>query len=541
MKESSECSSAKGLVSFLSILSRYWPASIIAALFFIVQYPVLAGWWKIWSVHDSYFSHGPLIPCIFGYMVWANRKHLAQTPIRPTWMGFVVLLLTAVVFVLARWLESAFGYAVAFIGMLFGTMLLTFGVGITRLLTVPILFTLTMIPLSPTLLDAATSKLQLQSAALASHFLQWSGYEATLEGATILSSELPQPLIVGIPCSGLRTLISLLTFTFFFIYMVRATWWRKAILVGLSFPLAVFINSLRITLIGYVGFWIGTKESMQSFHDYSGYIGLAICFAILFGIAKLIGARDFGLPTPKTKPTSESVSARSIVGGGAHGFAAIALLALLSLANVYASPIYPSTKGRLVRENIPRSFGKWSGQDKPISKEVKEELKKGDLLSRSYVDQDEGHEVDVFIAAARDPEAFHDPHSCLPGGGHSVIDDRVVTLQFEKPRRLTVKATLLLSRSDDGDSVTIYLYMRGSESMPRTSDVWNRNRQDTLGDIRRLILSPGSRDDLKREIETRQFIEYKFATEAWTDPQTDTRFLKEFITEFVAHTKDFGG
>ncbi len=524
---------------FARILRGYWPGLLIAGLFFAVQYPVLAEWWEVWTVHDSYFSHGPLIPFIFGYMVWSNRHRLATLPIRPSWGGMALLLPVAVLFVAARWLQSASFSTIAFIGMVFAIMLLLFGGRITRVLAIPIFFTLTMIPISTTLLDNATNKLQLQSAAVACRFLQWSGFDATLNGTAIQSSSLPQDLVVGIPCSGLRTLISLLTFTFFFIYVVRAAWWKKTILVALSFPLALFVNSLRITLIGYVGAWMGTAESMKAFHDYSGYIGLVICFLILFGIAKLMGAGELGLPPAKREPEQHSAKPMAPMSRSVPAFATMAVLVLLCFANLYASPIYPSTKGHIPDGTLPERFGEWTSRIVPVSEQVRGILSMGDLQNRQYMDMD-GHVVDVFVDAARDPNAFHDPHSCLPSGGSPIVKDRTIKLRLTKPRPREIQATLLVSRSAFGQSIVIYWYAAGDDSLPLTSDVWHYNRQYTRRDLAYLLLHPGSRNQLKEQIERRQFIWYRFSTDVYNDMETDRKTLERFISEFVAHSRGFG-
>jgi exosortase/archaeosortase family protein len=56
-------------------------------------------------------------------------------------------------------------------------------------------------------------------------------------------------------------------------------------------PLALFINGLRIALIGVVGNAWGPEAGAQ-FHDYSGYITLILCFFILFKGARLLGWKD---------------------------------------------------------------------------------------------------------------------------------------------------------------------------------------------------------------------------------------------------------
>ncbi|MCE5324685.1 exosortase [bacterium] len=522
------------------IMVRYWPLVLVGGLFITVQWPVLKDWWKIWNAPYSYFSHGPLVPFIAGYMVWANRKRLSDTLAKPSWIGFIVLVVSALLFVLARWTLSGSLNAVVFIMMLFAIIMSLLGPRITRLLFVPVAFLLSMIPLSSNLLDAATTKLQWQSAGLAAKLLTLTGYNSTLSGATVYSDYLPGPLIVGVPCSGLRTLISLLTFTVFFICLVRAQWWKKAILLAISFPLSLFINVLRIAMIGYAGIWTQSSDAMHKFHDYSGYLSLIICFFLLFGLAKLIGIRSFGISSDTNQVPAIQDSHR-VVGGGIMGVLVCAVLAVTTYCNMHTSPIYPQTRGRLARADIPTQFGKWTGEDMSIDKTTRDWLKQADLLSRLYTNNSEyGTQMQVFISASRDPAGFHDPHMCIQGGGTPISGDKIVTLHFDKPFKTTVKATLLHTTSDYGDGLVMYWYMFDRENMPRTSDVWKKNRDNLWHDAIRLILHPWDKPAIKSEVEARQFKWYRFSTQIIEDDETDLERLKKFATDFVAHVKNFG-
>ncbi|MDH7603090.1 MAG: exosortase [Armatimonadota bacterium] len=524
-----------------SRLQRLVFLGVAGVVFLIVQWPQLRDWWKVWEAPYSYFSHGPLVPFIAAYMVWANRKRLAAVQFRYWWPGCLVLLISVAMLLTGNWIESASLRAGAFLLMIFGILLSLIGPSATRVLVVPVLFLVTMIPLAPSVLDSATGRLQIQSAAVAAKVFRLTGHEAQLQGSTIYSSDLPEPLIVGIPCSGLRTLISLTTFTIFFIYLIRAAWWKKAVLLAMAFPLSILTNSLRIAMIGYVGFFTGSAEAMHKFHDYSGYIGLAICFGILFGIAKLIKANTFGLQEPKTARASVQVLVRRPVHDAVVGILAIVLVGGAGLAQAYGSPLAPKTKGHIDRSAIPMAFGKWVGQDAEIDKLTREWLKSGDLLHRVYVEHsDYGREVDVFITASKDPDAFHDPHMCLQGGGSPISDDKLITLKFTRPKPIVVRATFLESANDYDHFIVVYWYMLGTDSMPRTSDVWAKNRAELVKDLKWLILHPGGGDELKKRVESRQFKWYRFSTMVLNDTQADLRYLKEFIREFVAHTKDFG-
>jgi exosortase len=524
------------------ILLDYWPLLLAGALFIALQWPVLKNWWGIWEEKESYYSHGILVPFIAAFMLWTQRSKLAKAEISHSWFGLVLLLICIPVHFIGLMMELRVLYGIAFYLCMFGALLMMLGWRITRISFVPIIFLITMMPIANWMLDNLTARFQLISATIATKFLQLtSGHDLTQYGNTIYSPSLPgtQTLLVGSPCSGLRLLISLITFCWFFTYVIRGTWWKKAILLAMSFPLSIFINSLRITMIGYAGFWTGSSEAMHKFHDYSGYIGLVICFVILFGIAKLLKTGNLY--------TGESVEATEYmakpwpkpIGAGMHGAIVICLFAALAILSNTTKPLYNLPKGHIDRRSVPMSFGNWIGANLPIDKEAKRILGKGDLMSRIYVDQTTGRQVQVFMDASLDITAFHDPHLCLPGGGSPVTEDRMVTLHFTKPKPITVKATLLEASSDYGSSLLVYWYMLDGKSMPRTKDVAVANRYNKAQDMRMLATRPWNTLKLRQGILDRQFVWYRFSTEIYGDSE-DEVFLKEFIKEFISNLKDFG-
>ena len=264
---------------------RNWPVVLAALGLVFMQWPVYVEWWKEWMAPLSYYSHGPLVPIIVAVMVMASRRKLAASAPKTSWLGLVILVPAILIYVLGRWIDSASLYGYSFVLLLLGGVMLFAGARWTRLLLIPIIFTASMVPASSSTLDKMTIHLQIISTKLAAWMMTTTGYEATQQGTVISSPHLPQSLHVGAVCSGFQLMISLLTFTLFFVYMVQAPMFKRIILLGFAVPLALFINALRVAMIGYVGVWVGTTSAMTSFHNWSGYLALVICFAILFGFA----------------------------------------------------------------------------------------------------------------------------------------------------------------------------------------------------------------------------------------------------------------
>ncbi len=554
---------AQQIVPFLGAAFKgYWPLLLAGALFVAMQWQFpFVDWWKAWQKPHSYYSHGPLVPLISLFMVWANRKRLALIKIQPSWLGLLLIIPSIPCFIFGRWTGSGNICAITFLAFLIGCLLMFVGSRMTRMLLFPVLYLIFMVPMPSTLLDKASFPVQKSSTTLAAKVLHYSGeifsdsgWGIRQAGNLIYSPRLPAGpgesegvLRVEGECSGFRMLISLITFTAFFVYMLNTTWWKKLLLVGISLPLSLFVNGLRIAVIGYVGIWTESAETMFKFHDsWAMVFELVLSFAILFGIARLIKAVDFGIPSPSE---SEIEAAKAVPTGkvrGLPGTVALALFLIILLSNFAIKPLEATSHGELVRENFPPKFGTWFSQDMKIDSLTQTELKTADMLSRVYINA--AHDVEsagVLVQAARDTDAFHDPHSCIPGGGSSIDEDRVITMRFNKPKPMTVKATYLrYSNRDTGDSfLLVYWYSTDHETYPRTSQVRLVMRKMQFNDLRAIAQSwfgIGSAEKAEANYRNRQSYCYRFSTPAYyEDSPTSLARLQRFIREFVANSPQF--
>ena len=573
-------------------LVNYWPMWIAGALFVVMQWGFpFVDWWKSWNKPHSYYSHGPLVPLISLFMIWANRKRIAvgqceqsrwalvMLPfsllvfvmgwvlgstfvqvigaagialsgsivaidrINPSVLGVSLLCVSLPLFVFGRWTGSGIVCSITFFGFLIGGLLLFTGRATTKLLLFPILYLFFMIPAPATVLDNTTFRIQMFSTTLAAKILNATGYAVTQVGSEIRGPDLPDTLRVGTVCSGFRMLISLLTFTAFFVYMLRAPLWKKGILVVLAFPLSTFVNALRIASIGYIGIWTGSSKAMFKFHDtWAMAFELILSFAILFGFAKLIRANDFGLPEPTgVAGPGESETGRRTVGGGLRGAAVIGVFAVVMLTNVAVHPLETTAKGYLDAADFPKSFNNWVSQEVPLDPMSASELKTAAMIQRVYrYTVDDLPNVQVLVQAAADTDAFHDPHSCLPGGGSSIVDEKRLVLRFDKPKPMAAHATMLRSVSEMGDEfVLIYWYDTESDTYATTSQVRWKMRIAQIRDIADLLLRRATNEKVRERTAKRQTYCFRFSALVGADAERDRKALMDFIRELVANSKRF--
>jgi exosortase len=246
-------------------------------------------WWSVeWMKEDSYYQHAPLIPFISLFVVWLKRKQLLALPVKPWPAGYFLVVPGILIAVMMTWAGAKEVQGLVFPIILTGMIMVLFGQQIVRELRFPLAYLYFMVVLPGDVLAKLSFKIQLLSTIGAVGFLKLIGFDVNRVGVKI---ELPSvDVLVGGPCSGFRLLISLFALTILFVYLAEGRKFSKSMLVILMFPFSIVLNAIRITMIALVGEKWG-YETMQSFHDYSGYIMLLLAFALLWALAGVFKCR----------------------------------------------------------------------------------------------------------------------------------------------------------------------------------------------------------------------------------------------------------
>lgn len=512
--------------------AQYWFPILGLAVFLLSQWPTLAYCWQNWMEADSYYSHGPIVPMLAGFMIWSVSGKLRKIKFRNSWYGLPLLILGTAVQIAGLSMSWEPLYGLSFILSIFGIIICLLGPQAARILAIPLLFLATMLPLPANLLDSITSRFQIISTTLASGVLRLADSSLIQQGNIINADSLTTPLMVDRPCSGLKLLIALITSTWFMAWILDAPIWKKLTLFGLSFPLSIMINSLRVIMIGLVGIWTSSNDAVKSFHDYSGYIGLALCCALV-----LISARLLNMYRPQASingaedSPSHTASERSL-SRGLSGYAAVILLCLAAVSSSVLYKLYDLPNGHLARNTIPRTLPGWTSREEPISGEVRKQLAKGDLLSRTYVDTASGSEVHLFITVSLDYSAFHNPQICLPGSGIEITGQQAIKIKHPLPKTQPINATLLNISRDGLPGFMVYWYSLNGRSFPSASELFAYTRKLRLQNLRQVGLNPLSLGQIKSDIDSRQAVFYRFTMGA-VEGDGGVKNLEKFIAGFL--------
>ena len=279
----------------ITIRDLRWPAYIpIAVCVGLVGWiygPTFHMWYTQWMAKESYYSHGILIPAISGFLIWLNKKNLKPIPIGHFWPGYLVVLVALIGVITSTLATAGTVTGLTFPLLLGGLTMVMLGVQMARQLAFPIGYLYFMCPLPSFLLTMISFKIQMMSTIGAAILLKALQFDVYREGATIIMPNLP--VYVGPACSGFRMSVTLIAITTLFLYITDGPRWGRVVLFFSTFPLAVFVNSVRIALVSIVGEYQGS-EAMRFFHDnIAPYIEIVMAFGLLILIAKLVKCLKF--------------------------------------------------------------------------------------------------------------------------------------------------------------------------------------------------------------------------------------------------------
>jgi len=259
----------------------------IASLFiaFIAYIPTFKWMVDRWMAHESYYSHGFLIPLASLYFVWQKRESLKKAAISNNMGGLVLVAASLLVHIACAALKVYFLSGFSFVFTLLGLILFFFGKDVAKSLAFPVLLLLAMIPLPLLLISNLIVKLKLGVAQATTFMLNMIGFPSVRDGSTI---RMPNSfIVVAAPCSGLRSLVSLITLGVLFAYTVKVSYIRKSVLLISSIPIALGTNVIRVSMLAVANDLYGQRVLDSFFHDLSGYIMFGIAFFSLYMVRKV--------------------------------------------------------------------------------------------------------------------------------------------------------------------------------------------------------------------------------------------------------------
>ena len=172
------------------------------------------------------------------------------------------------------------------LGGVAGAVLFLYGWNHLRVLAFPLAFLLLMIPIPAIVFNQVAFPLQLLASRFGELALAATGVPVLREGNVITLAN--TTLEVAEACSGIRSLISLLTLAIVFGYFVDRRPWVRVTLALASVPVAIVANGMRVAGTGIAAHRMGPDAAEGFFHTFSGWFVFLVAFALLFAVQRFI-------------------------------------------------------------------------------------------------------------------------------------------------------------------------------------------------------------------------------------------------------------
>jgi len=237
---------------------------------------------------DSYYSHGFIVPLVSLFLIYQQKDRLSQVKQRSSKIGLFVIFFALLLHVLgtALYIFSVSGFSLFFLAI--GLSLFIFGEETTKIIWFPLFFLVFMFPLPMAMISLIAFPLKIFAAKAGVFAVSLFGVPVHGEGFNIF---IPAGhLLVGNPCSGLRSLIAFLALGSIFAYMAPLTSARKWALFLLSIPIALLSNIVRVPILILVSHYWGLKSAAPDtlVHTGSGVLVFVLGFLLLLFTAKVL-------------------------------------------------------------------------------------------------------------------------------------------------------------------------------------------------------------------------------------------------------------
>ena len=238
-----------------------------------------------WIV-DGNYSHGFLIIPIAAYFVWERRGQLSAAVPKPSWLGLVVLIGGIGVLLAGLWGSELFLSRVAILPVVAGIVLFLYGWPHLRVLWFPLAFLALMIPIPAIIFNQIAFPLQMFASQVGEWAIATAGIPVLREGNVLHLAH--TSLEVAEACSGIRSLVSLITLGIVYGYFMDSRGWVRLLIVASAVPVAILANGARVAGTGMAAHWFGEEAALGFLHEFSGWILFLFAFVMILAIQRLI-------------------------------------------------------------------------------------------------------------------------------------------------------------------------------------------------------------------------------------------------------------
>lgn len=254
------------------------------ALSIATYFPILRHLVWQWS-NDEDVGHGFFVPVVAGYIAWQRRDELMALTLRPSRWGWLILIWGALQAYIGTLGAELFLQRTAYLLTLVGILMALGGKPLLKALTFPMVLLCFMVPLPTMVYNEITFPLQLLASRVAEVVLGWLSIPVLRDGNVLELAS--QRLSVAEACSGIRSLLSLSFLSLVYAYFFDSKVWMRWVLLLLTIPIAILVNSARVTMTGVLS-EVNPELAKGLFHEVEGWLVFVLALILLFATHKAV-------------------------------------------------------------------------------------------------------------------------------------------------------------------------------------------------------------------------------------------------------------
>jgi exosortase len=261
-----------------------WSA-ILLGLVFLLYAPVfkhlVEQWWT-----DPDYSHGFFIPLFSGYVLWRDRKRWIKSQAKPNNFGLLVMVGAVALLLVGSLGAELFTSRFSLMVLLAGIILFLAGWEVFRSVSFPLGYLIFMIPIPMIIYNQITFPLQLLASRLATFCLDLVQVPVLRDGNVLVLSNYSLEVVEA--CSGIRSLVTLISLAVAYGYLLERRHWVRYLLVVLMVPIAIASNAIRIMGAGVMAHRFGPAAAEGFLHAFSGWVIFVVALVLMFVCHRLL-------------------------------------------------------------------------------------------------------------------------------------------------------------------------------------------------------------------------------------------------------------
>lgn len=439
---------------------------LLASLTAFLAIAVGVDLWRSW-MNDSSLSFAPIMPILSLALLWRERGKLqsweeASTP------GLLAMCLCGSLFACAVWADIEALKPLALIGIFAGGVQFLGGARNLKASIGALGLLFFVIPWPTTLIGKIQFPLQLISSSYAGMFAGMLGFPVVREGVSL--AVVPDPalppiykIVVAQQCSGLTSMMVLLSLGYLIAYHTPVRFWGRAALFLTTIPLALFANAVRLTIVLAAGANHGATVA-KWVHDHEQPVLVFFCTVGLIALRHLILQVKALVLVENTELAQDLRSNPHQTWLHRVRITVINSLLLLTLVGgIWGRRAEGAeTQSSNFLSDLKAPYRDWKASDFKLTADENAMLQPDALLLRRYRDPKSRASVEVAVIAGHRKKTIHTPDYCLTGGGWETLSQKDILLRLQDGSEVPAVRSWL---SRDGKQMTAtYFFTDGDFS-----------------------------------------------------------------------------